>query len=259
MAKSSNKPKPVYELKHRLTGAAILIFGAVLIIPMLLEEPELQASISDRTDSNSGEEKTFKSKIEPINLETLNISNLSKQEEGIKPALLGSQSATSKTEDKQKKPPIKIEGEEPGNGDASATEKVTESEKKKIEPVVLTAETKKAETKKDEVKDNLTEQKAKEAEESRVAKSADQSDTSIKNGWTVRVGTFSKPENVELISKLLESSGFTARHTEVETTLGKATRVWLGPYEDKETAEKISTRLRTLTGEKGYVTKQVAS
>jgi DedD protein len=254
MAKSSNKPKPVYELKHRLTGAAILIFGAVLIIPMLLEEPELQASISDRTDSNSGEEKTFKSKIEPINLETLNISNLSKQEEGIKPALLGSQSATSKTEDKQKKPSIKIEGEESGNGDASATEKVTESEKKKIEPVVLTAE-----TKKDEVKDNLTEQKAKEAEESRVAKSADQSDTSIKNGWTVRVGTFSKPENVELVSKLLDSSGFTARHTEVETTLGKATRVWLGPYEDKETAEKVSTRLRTLTGEKGYVTKQVAS
>ena len=65
--------------------------------------------------------------------------------------------------------------------------------------------------------------------------------------------------DVETISELLDSSGFTTRHTEVETTLGKATRVWLGPYADKETAEKVSTRLKTLTGEKGYVTKQASS
>jgi cell division septation protein DedD len=254
MAKSSNKPKPVFELKHRLVGAAILIFGAVLFIPMLLEEPKLQASISSQTDSDStNEEKTFKSKIEPINLETLNISNLSDQdEEGIKPALLGSDAETSKTDEKQEKAPIKIEGEESGNDEVSSTEKVALSEiteettkekkkeKKKIEPIVLTTETKKK-------------------EEPKVAKSKDQSEPSIKNGWTVRVGTFSKSENVETISKLLDSSGFTTRHTEVETTLGKATRVWLGPYADKETADKVSTRLKTLTGEKGYVTKQASS
>ncbi len=252
MAKPSNKSTPVYELKHRLIGAAILIVGAVLLIPMLLEEPKLQASISNQTESDLGEDKTFKSKIEPINLETLNISNLSKQqEEDIKPALLGSDDEASKKEKKSAKPPIKIEGEESVNDGASTVEKITESEpkkekkkKKKIEPVVLTSETQKEEVKEEEPK---------------VAKSKDQSDTSITNGWTVRVGTFSKSENVETISKLLDSSGFTTRHTDVETTLGKATRVWLGPYADKETAEKVSTRLKTLTGEKGYVTKQASS
>ncbi len=255
MAKSSNKPKPVYELKHRLTGAAILIFGAVLLIPVLLEEPQLQANINNQTDPNSGEEKTFKSKIEPINLETLNLSNLSKQkDEDAKPALLDAGSATSASEDKPENTSIKIEGEDAGKGDSAVTDKVAASKKKKIEPVILTTE-----TKKDEAKDEPAEKKAGKGEESKVVESVDESETSIKTGWTVRVGTFSKSENVELISKLLDSSGFTIRHTEVETTLGKATRVWLGPYEDKQTAEKVSIRLKTLTGEKGYVTKQVSS
>ncbi len=75
-------------------------------------------------------------------------------------------------------------------------------------------------------------------------------------GWTVRVGTFSKTENVDTISVLLKKNGFDARHSKVQTTLGTATRIWLGPYAKKKTAEKVSTRLKTITGEKGYVTKQ---
>ncbi len=78
------------------------------------------------------------------------------------------------------------------------------------------------------------------------------------DGWTVRVGTFTKTENVTSVTQLLEKSGFNARHTKVTTTLGEATRVWLGPYEDKAAAEKVSARLKTLTGEKGYITKHAS-
>lgn len=77
--------------------------------------------------------------------------------------------------------------------------------------------------------------------------------------WVVRVGTFTKIENVNSLSTLLESSGFEAKHTKVQTALGQATRVWLGPYPKKELAEKISAQLKILTGEKGYVTLQTAS
>ena len=75
-------------------------------------------------------------------------------------------------------------------------------------------------------------------------------------GWAVRVGTFSKTENVSAISALLKSHGFNAQYTTVQTTSGTATRIWLGPYTKKKTAEKISIRLQAITGEQGYVIKQ---
>ena len=78
---------------------------------------------------------------------------------------------------------------------------------------------------------------------------------SNQSGWVVRVGTFSKVANVESVSTLLTNSGFKPRTTAVDTSLGKSTRVWLGPFARKETANKISDRLKSLIGEKGYVTR----
>lgn len=74
--------------------------------------------------------------------------------------------------------------------------------------------------------------------------------------WIVRVGTYAKIENVNSISKLLADNGFEAQHTEVQTSLGKAVRVWTGPYYGRELAEKASLQLKTLTNEKVYVTRQ---
>jgi cell division septation protein DedD len=77
----------------------------------------------------------------------------------------------------------------------------------------------------------------------------------IQQGWVVRVGTFSKKANVESVSTLLTNSGFKPRTTAVSTSLGNSTRVWLGPYAKKQTADEISARLKSLIGEKGYVTR----
>jgi len=88
-----------------------------------------------------------------------------------------------------------------------------------------------------------------------VANAAVNQEDSSDSGWVVRVGTFSKKANVDSVSTLLNNSGFSPKTKLVDTSLGKSTRVWLGPYAKRETANKISERLKSLIGEKGYVTR----
>lgn len=73
------------------------------------------------------------------------------------------------------------------------------------------------------------------------------------SGWEVRVGTFSKQANVDLVLLLLNNSGFKPHTTPVAA--GGATRVWLGPFANKNIAEQVSGRLKKLIGEKSYVTR----
>ncbi len=76
------------------------------------------------------------------------------------------------------------------------------------------------------------------------------------SGWAVRVGTYSRQANVDWVVARLAKNDFTAHKVTVKTALGgNATRVWLGPYGKKKTAEKVSERLVALVGEKGLVTK----
>ncbi len=76
-------------------------------------------------------------------------------------------------------------------------------------------------------------------------------------GWRVGVGVFHELENVESVSSLLRGSGFEVHLTKVTIASGEATLVWLGPFAEKEAAEKISAKLPILTGEPGYITDRV--
>jgi cell division septation protein DedD len=232
MAKFSTNTVPIYALKHRLAGAAIMILSAVFIIPIFLTESNIQTNIDEGAGLILEEDNTFKSKIEPINLKSLQVSELSSTEldsPAEKPALIKIEE-TKKTE------------EQPENENI-VEKKVKEKKDKDKEKIVLTS---------------VEDEQPKSVEEEPKKQSDIVKEEVVKDGWTVRVGTFSKNENVKLISDLLNDNGFNTKHTPVTTTLGKATRVWLGPYSTKETAEKISIRLKFLTGEKGYVTKQAS-
>ncbi len=72
--------------------------------------------------------------------------------------------------------------------------------------------------------------------------------------WIVRVGTFTKQENVERSVAELLDNGFDPNRTQVNIIAGKATRVWLGPYPDIDAAKKAGRELKKRTGEDGYVT-----
>lgn len=233
MVRAKTEIKPEYQLKYRLVGAGIMVVAAVVLIPVLLQEPGIEAS----TQNNSVKielDETFKSKIEPLTLDNVNKKLSISDEDFVKPALVKG-SSTSETES--------INAEQDGlenteeQVDAVVTA-ATSTDQNEGETVVLIKE-----------ESSKTVASFEQTEE-------DLSDLSEGNsGWTVRVGTFSKTENVETISTLLNDSGFNARHTKVQTTLGEAIRVWLGLYSEKKTAEKVNTRLKSLTGEKGYVTK----
>lgn len=222
-----------YELKHRLIGAAIMILSAVLIIPFFLTEPNIQANVDEEVRLILEEDNTFKSKVAPITLKALKAAKLSEKEKessNEKPALV----KIDKTK-KIDKEPIKKE----------VVEEKSEKKKEKTKGKIILTSVENASPK--------AEKKEQSKEPVDVVK-----EEVVKDGWTVRVGTFSKNENVESITNLLNANGFDTNLTPVTTTLGKATRVWLGPYSTKDIAKKTSVRLKSLTGEKGYVTKQAS-
>ena len=75
-------------------------------------------------------------------------------------------------------------------------------------------------------------------------------------GWAVHVGVFSKQAGIDSVSARLKEIGFDVRQTDIKTTRGDdATRIWLGPYASRKTAETVSARTHAITGEKGLVAK----
>jgi cell division septation protein DedD len=279
MAKSTKPLEPEYQLKHRLTGAVILVAIAVLVIPLLLSQSGIETSI----DSNAASpvQKTFRSKIEPLNTSEREIIQNSQKEAGeqARPALLAAVipgksikqpalqpeqkekqvkpdnvSATGSKASSATKAPDKKSAEKKGDPEKSAKPKNID----KLEAIVKIPEQpalKQPATKKQAATKKQVATKKQAADTQTVAKSVPETSST---GWAVRVGTFSKQANVESVSTLLTNSGFKAKKTRVKTALGDATRIWLGPYDKKEIADKVSIRLKTLTGEKGFVTKHTS-
>jgi len=62
--------QPEYQLKHRLVGAAVIVVLAVVIIPLFLSEPALEANSG--VDEDGVTLQTFRSRITPLNLNNVN-------------------------------------------------------------------------------------------------------------------------------------------------------------------------------------------
>ncbi|MGI9317853.1 MAG: SPOR domain-containing protein, partial [bacterium] len=235
-----DQPEPEYELKHRITGAVIMVMTAVIVIPLLLSDPALEANNDNSQTQQHQGNKTFRSKIVPLNLNNVNGNGEEDQSdvtviEDSRPALLDltkpqteqSNASETSTEDQE-------------NSDTQTTLVMTQEATKAVDNEPSKAAEPEQET---TTVTQPPEEVAKLPEEQNL------------DGWVVRVGTFSKKANVDSVSSLLTNSGFKPKTTVVSTSLGPSTRVWLGPYAKRETADKISDRLKSLTGEKGYVTR----
>ena len=256
MPTSLNSTEPEYELKHRLTGAAILMLIAVVVIPLLLSEPTLEAN----TDEEAAEVsvQTFRSRIVPLNIDNVNgdsSDTVATVDHG------GSSDAV--VVDARKPALLDLTGKDGGNA-GSAENKDSGGADESKTALVMTREATSPES--DEIKKPDTEPAAQPSATTSAANSQSAGskkpekkertdEETLTSGWVVRVGTFSKKANVDSVSALLTNSGFNPKTKPVETSLGKSTRVWLGPYAKRETADKISDRLKSLIGEKGYVTR----
>ncbi|HSH41552.1 MAG TPA: SPOR domain-containing protein, partial [Arenicellales bacterium] len=70
----------------------------------------------------------------------------------------------------------------------------------------------------------------------------------VERGWIVQVGTFRKSSNAEKLMSDLKSSGFGPSTTDVETSAGPATRVWVGPFETRVEAARVKNRVAQKIG-----------
>jgi len=255
--------EPEYELKHRLTGAAILMLFAVVVIPLLLSEPALEANNSQ--ENQNAAVQTFRSRIVPLNLENVNGGNGQ-----VSVGLSGEQSGEAVEVDTRKPALLDLTVDSTastGGNEDKAEDKVTAPKQQKTALVMTQDKGSSSSGSEKAASDKTAETKAEKKPESKkkVAAASNTTDssttqasaaeTSTNSGWIVRVGTFSKQANVDSVSQLLNKSGFNPKTKPVETSLGMSTRVWLGPYAKRETADKISDRLKSLIGEKGYVTR----
>ncbi|MBS1270760.1 MAG: Cell division protein DedD [Gammaproteobacteria bacterium] len=220
---SGQKQSETFVLKHRLTGAIVLIGFTVIILPMLLSGP------ADRNDSRStdrvpGEPDPgeFRSNITPIGGDTPTLT-------------LPTQDRKASDGDTSNR-----------SGSTPATGAVTQSD-----PAQGSGDDGVSETTKPTGDEEAS---AASRVDSRSGESAEVTPgKSIERGWIVQVGTFKNPVNVKTLVAKLERSGFGSSTTDVTTSEGRATRVWVGPFQTRVEAARAKTRVKHRTGSQGFI------
>ena len=226
MLKSAKGAEPEYELKHRITGAIILVAAAVLVIPMLLSGPGPEGDGDLRNPESSSQ-----SRIVPLDLSEI----LPASGEG------GEDLPLAAVEDQQ---PTLLDLTENNDGETTQAESRAvpdqggDAQDESARPALVMTR----------IPDTPEEQAEAQAKADTAAKAAGQGD------WIVRVGTFSKPANADRVFELLTENGYAPKRTPVSVSGGSSTRVWLGPYAEEKAIE-VSNRMKDLVGEKGYVTR----
>ncbi len=227
------------QLKNRLLGAGILVFAAVIIIPLFLGEPKHAVD----PESLPAKSTTFESRIQPLpdndpsqqNVAGADDAGDSKDEGVVLKKLDKSTTSTSKSAKKVDIQPLRLDKLITGADTAP-----------KVEKQAVAAPT--PATKKTAVTKAST-QKASTAKESVAKKGTGD----LKSGWVVQAGIFSKPENAVAIAGILKNNGYAPNVSNAKASFGNAKRVWIGPFASKGEAQAISRQLEQQTGNGGYV------
>lgn len=206
-----------FVLKHRIVGAAILISFGAIFLPWLLGNPKSTV-------------------VNEVNQNTTIFGE-------VLPDMPPEEVSDSEVEDQIQVYVSKIT---PLIDPVSTNKKLAEEKEK---PVASKTEP--------EVKKEATKPKtAPKVKQEVVTKPKDEEpkvNKDIELGWIVSVGVFSKKGNVEAIMADLKNKGLKPSSSKTETSKGIATRVWLGPYEQRVEAAKVRAKLKELTGEPGLI------
>jgi len=238
-----SEPLSNTQLKHRLLGAGILVFIAVILIPLFLGDPKYATEEEAAPPPESGE---FESKIQPLPGSAPASQDVA--ESGTDEVSTGGGLVLKKFDSQQapaSKQPKKAEQVviEPLRLDtltsqsdpvAKPAKKPVAVPKEKVQPKKVAA------TKSEPAKPKPATKKPLQA-------------TAVKSGWAVQAGIFSKPENAEAIAGILKKNGYVPNISDARASFGKAKRVWIGPFARKSEAQSVSKRLDQQTGIGGYV------
>lgn len=256
-----------HQLKYRLLGAAILIGLGILIIPALLEKPGKSTSSRRAAPTAAEGGAGFRSKIEPVYRGALEQAAGSGTRRGkdapdagkgaalgqrtvFKPVVDDTLEVSGGAADRQPAEEQAPGAERPPARVAAAKEGGAESLPDAAAPAPKPAPQTRQPAKREPAPEPAARPPATAA-----AKPAAEPEPPAGGGWVVRVGTFAKKQNAESVVKLLRGRGLAPHQRQVDTRVGKATRIWLGPYPSRDEAGRVSAGLKAVTGEKGYITR----
>ena len=236
-----------YDPRHRLTGAVVLILLAIILLPMLLSKnpddlaPEADPVVMEVTKKGK---KVFVSRITSVD-----------------PAKVSAAPETKKPADKTKSSEKVIIEKKDDNDLASSA---------LFKPMSHTATAKQSATKPSTTKNTATKAKSetpgkskssvkKETSKPAASKSTVQKKpavATVSQEWILQVGVFSQSANANKKVTELKKKGFNAKSGKVKTSKGVATKVWIGPFKDRSSAEKMQDRLQHKTRQRGMVVKK---
>jgi len=260
----SNTPTEIddndFVLKHRVAGAAFLLFFGALVLPWLLGPPSNANETADDIDSgiiqtqeyvpqDLEEEILAQLKEEVVDDEIVYISK-------VTPAGFTKVSETKKSQEAKKEAEKKAAQEQAKLDEANEKAKKLAAEKADAQKkaVLAKAQEEKKKTAATFTEEERTQIAAKELADALEAESQSSSEK-LTSGWIVQVGVFTDRAGAEKTSKSLSDHGFTPSSTVVDTNrgVGTGTRVWLGPFDSRSDASKVKVRLADKTGSSGFV------
>jgi len=204
-----------FVLKHRVVGAIILILFAVFVLPFVLRGQDVTGTSGPATirTLTDPDPTEFVSKVTPVDADQVANVNVSDDQ------------PDEKTDKKQTNTDAQPEGE-----DASKS-------------IDLNTRTQPAPDVSNDTSDATKKQAVKT--EKKVA--------SIDRGWVVQVATFGSVDNANKMKIKLEQKGFSVKTSKIDTASGQATRVWVGPFEQRVSAGRARAEIEQTVGQKGLI------
>lgn len=231
-----------FVLKHRIAGAAFLIFFGVLLLPWLLSAPS-QSSQANAESIDENLNEASRADIEQELLAAIENENIVEQDLEIYVSRITPLDAQTEEEPEQQSVAVS-ENTPPVEPEVAAKE----TSSKPVE------EEQQASQVNQEPKEAPAPAKESPSPKPEIAKTP-QPTNSVEVGWVVQVGVFTDSKGAAKVVADLKAKGFEPSTTIVDTNLGKATgtRVWLGPYAQRVDAAKSKTTLKDETGGDGFI------
>lgn len=280
-----------FDLKHRVTGAAVLLFLGALVLPWLLGPPSEASKVEFASEAprvseiepadiisdnaqlagrsvDDVEETVYISKITPLDAK----GNSDLQEAAIKAASPTNESssvasdanASETSSDDESSALLAIASEEQQKLDQQrrlaveqekrtqvALDKKADEEAANRNPVTDSNE---------EPQNTATQSRAQREKELQAALAAETESLNAKAnkvdvGWVVQVGLFTEKNRALALISELKTKGFNASSSVVDTNRGKntGTRVWLGPFAKRVSAINEQKRLKARAAKDGFI------
>jgi DedD protein len=214
MAEKDEAPR--FNPRHRIVGAVVVVALAVILVPLILDESEPPAELKGISEIPSRADSDRQVVVTPV-------------------AELAREATDSKTPASPEPLPQVV-------AKAAVTEDIAGAGTPRLGEPKPAARAEPAAA-----------QPAKPKPPPAVARATPARSEQPARGWVVQVGVYSNPENAARMREKLKALDLAVREDRVAIEGGKAVRLRVGPYEDRNSAVKTQARLQKDAGVRGVV------